>query len=169
VATQLAEAGDGFYDDGGRSRTVLEEGMASDPPPLVLSIPSALCHVAQVRESVLEACRNGGLAARDAQGFALAVHEAITNVIRHAHQACPEALLEVHCYCRADRIEVHILDEGEPFDVTAVPHLDPAELRVGGRGVYLMRALADEIICERRSERGNLLRLVKLKRICTGG
>ena len=67
------------------------------------------------------------------------------------------------CYPCSDRIEVHILDEGEPFDVTAVPHLDPGELRIGGRGVFLMRALMDEVTCESRipGQLGNTLRLVK--------
>jgi serine/threonine-protein kinase RsbW len=143
---------------------LLEEGMAFDPPPLVLTIPSELSRVAPVRDSVLQACQSSGFGLCEAQGFALAVHEAITNVIRHAHRDSPESVLEVHCYSGIDRIEVHILDEGAPFDVAAVPHLDPAELRVGGRGVFLMRTLADEITCERRGERGNLLRLVKRKR-----
>ena len=43
----------------------------------------------------------------------------------------------------------------------AVPHLDPAELRVGGRGVYIMRTIMDELTCQPRGERGNVLRMVK--------
>jgi serine/threonine-protein kinase RsbW len=138
--------------------------MASDPLPLVLNLPSDLARVAQARDCVLQVCQSTGIELAEAQGFALAVHEALTNVIRHAHRNSPEAALELRCFSKLDSVEVHILDEGEPFDVTAVPHLDPAELRVGGRGVFLMRTLADEISCERRGERGNLLRLVKRKR-----
>jgi anti-sigma regulatory factor (Ser/Thr protein kinase) len=58
-------------------------------------------------------------------------------------------------------VEIHVLDEGEPFDLQAVPQLDPAELRLGGRGVFLMRALMDEISCQPRGQRGNILRMVK--------
>jgi serine/threonine-protein kinase RsbW len=141
--------------------------MPSDPPNVVLTIPSELSHVAQVRDAVLQVCHSIGLDENEAQGFALAVHEALTNVIRHAHRELPHLPLEMRCYSKADRVEVHILDEGEPFDITAVPELDPAELRVGGRGVFLMRTLADEITCERRAERGNILRLVKIKRTST--
>ena len=53
------------------------------------------------------------------------------------------------------------MDEGDPFDLNAVPLLDPTELRLGGRGVYLMRTLMDEVTCTRRSPRGNILCLVK--------
>jgi anti-sigma regulatory factor (Ser/Thr protein kinase) len=54
-------------------------------------------------------------------------------------------------------------DQGEPFDIAQVPHLNPGELRIGGRGVFLMRALMDEVRCEPRApgQRGNTLRLVK--------
>ena len=54
-----------------------------------------------------------------------------------------------------------LLDDGEPFNVTSVPHLDPSEVRVGGRGVFLIRRLVDEMVSEPRHPRGNVLRLVK--------
>ena len=54
-----------------------------------------------------------------------------------------------------------MLDEGAPFDLPAVPEMDPAELRIGGRGVFLMRTLMDELTCQPRGERGNVLRMVK--------
>jgi anti-sigma regulatory factor (Ser/Thr protein kinase) len=135
--------------------------MAPEPLPRWLKLPSNLDHVAQARDFVLTFCRSAGFNDETAQGLALAVHEAITNVIRHAHRQLSDASFEVHCHHKTDRIEIHILDEGEPFDVNAVPELDPAELRVGGRGVYLMRALTDELTCEPRGTRGNVLRLVK--------
>lgn len=140
--------------------------MAIEPPPLVLTLPSDPILVGQARKFVLDVCRAAGLDNDAAHGLALAVHEAIRNVIRHAHQDCRDVPLELRCYLSADRIEVHILDEGEPFDVTAVPDIDPAEMRVGGRGVFLMRKLTDEISCERRGERGNLLRLIKRRYHC---
>ena len=59
-----------------------------------------------------------------------------------------------------DMVEVTLVDRGEPFDLQQVPHLDPGELRVGGRGVYLMRILMDEISCQ-SLEGGHRLRLVK--------
>ena len=46
-------------------------------------------------------------------------------------------------------------------ELSRKPHLDPGELRFGGRGVYLMRALMDEIACESLGERGNRLQLRK--------
>jgi anti-sigma regulatory factor (Ser/Thr protein kinase) len=34
-------------------------------------------------------------------------------------------------------------------------------LRIGGRGVFLMRALMDELSCQPRGEGGNTLRMFK--------
>jgi serine/threonine-protein kinase RsbW len=91
----------------------------------------------------------------------LAVGEAVSNIIRHAHHNRPDAQLQVECRLLSDGIEVCLLDEGDPFDINTVPHLDPGELRVGGRGVFLMRALMDELSCRPRDQRGNTLRMVK--------
>jgi anti-sigma regulatory factor (Ser/Thr protein kinase) len=82
-------------------------------------------------------------------------------VIRHAHQHRSDVPLEIRCFAGACAIEVQILDEGEPFDLQAMPHLDPGEVRVGGRGLFLMRALTDELSCQPRGQRGNVLRMVK--------
>src|SRR5207249_4810831 len=91
----------------------------------------------------------------------LAVGEAVSNIIRHAHQSCPDVPLHISCRPSADSVELLLLDEGTPFDLSSVPLLDPTEMRLGGRGVFLMRSLMDEVTCARRQPRGNVLRLVK--------
>ena len=116
------------------------------------------------RTFIVAICQTRGFDAAAADAFALAVHEALNNVIRHAHQHRAEVPLEVRCYCRPEGLEVQILDEGEPFDLASVPSLDPAEVRPGGRGIFLMRALTDELSCHPRGSRGNVLRLVKRRR-----
>jgi serine/threonine-protein kinase RsbW len=58
-------------------------------------------------------------------------------------------------------VEILLYDQGNPFDISAVPHLDPAQLRLGGRGVFLMRALMDELECRPRDGKGNILRMIK--------
>ena len=75
----------------------------------------------------------------------LASSEAITNIIRHAHRNQPGAICRLQMRFLPDLVEILLYDQGDPFDIAAVPQLDPAELRVGGRGVYLMRALMDDL------------------------
>jgi serine/threonine-protein kinase RsbW len=129
--------------------------------PWTLTIPSDLRLLTLARSFVEGVCRVAGFDERATRAIVMATDEATNNVIRHAHRDNPDAALQIECHFVTEGIEVRLLDEGAPFDITAVPHLDPAELRVGGRGVFLMRALMDELSCQPRGQRGNLLRMVK--------
>jgi serine/threonine-protein kinase RsbW len=135
--------------------------MGSQPPPWTLTFPSDLRQVVLARAFLEAICDVCGLDRATTDAVVLAAHEAINNVIRHAHQDCPDAQLQLQCYFSDHRLEIHLLDEGAPFDLASVPQLNPGEERVGGRGVFLMRKLMDELSCQPRGERGNTLRMVK--------
>src|SRR5262249_24421204 len=95
------------------------------------------------------------------RAIVVAVDEAVNNVIRHGHRHDTAMSFQLECHVSPHCLEIRLIDEGEPFDLTAVPKLDPSGLRIGGRGVYLMRTLMDEVSCEPRGPRGNTLRLIK--------
>jgi serine/threonine-protein kinase RsbW len=135
--------------------------MTPDCPPLTLVLPSDLCFLSVARAFVEAVCRAGGIGENDTNAIILATHEAANNIMRHAYHDRPAALLQIQCRYRPEGLEVCLLDDGAPFDVATVPDLDPGELRVGGRGVFLMRALMDELSCAPRGDRGNVLRMFK--------
>jgi serine/threonine-protein kinase RsbW len=135
--------------------------MVFNSSPLTLTVPSELRMLTVTRAFIEAVCQVCHLDKATSHAVILATSEAVSNVIRHAHQSRPEALIEIRCRLCVDQIEICLLDEGDPFDLATVPHLDPSEIRVGGRGVFLMRALMDEIICQPRQDRGNTLRMVK--------
>jgi len=114
-----------------------------------------------VRSFIEAVCQSAGLDEQTTDDIVLAANEAANNAIRHAHQENPQAQLQVQCSLGQDWIEIQLLDEGEPFDLESVAPCDPSELRVGGRGLFLMRALMDEVSCRPRGQRGNTVRLVK--------
>jgi serine/threonine-protein kinase RsbW len=132
-----------------------------DRLPVTLILPSDLRMLCVARAFMESVCHAARLVQEDADALVLALHEAVSNIIRHAHQDRPEARLEIRCCITPEAVEVQLLDEGAPFDLNTVPVLDPAELRIGGRGVFLMRALMDELSCQPRGEQGNVLRMVK--------
>jgi len=146
--------------------------MPADRAPLTLTIPSDLRLLVVARTFVNSVCQIAGFDRPTTDAIVLATHEAANNVVRHAHQNNPDAQLQIQVFLLPDIIEICILDEGEPFDLDNVPHLNPGELRIGGRGVYLMRTLMDELSCEPRGDRGNTLRMVKrcgrISRACDG-
>jgi serine/threonine-protein kinase RsbW len=135
--------------------------MTPHGPPLTLTFPSDLRFLGIARAFVEAVCKTGGLSRAATDAVVLATNEATSNVIRHAHQDQPGAQVQIVCRLCAEGIEVCLHDEGQPFNLDAVPHLNPAEIRLGGRGVFLMRRLMDELTCEAQGERGNVLRMVK--------
>jgi anti-sigma regulatory factor (Ser/Thr protein kinase) len=135
--------------------------MAEPASPWSLTIASDLRLLAVARAFVEAACQAAGFDESTTHAIVLCADEAVNNVIRHAHQDRPQAFVQIQCRVLPDGIEIQLLDEGEPFDITAVPYMDPGELRVGGRGVFLMRSLMDELSCQPRDSGGNTLRMVK--------
>ncbi|GIW80004.1 MAG: hypothetical protein KatS3mg105_1811 [Gemmatales bacterium] len=130
-------------------------------PPMVLTIPSQPRLIRLAHDFVESVCQAGGLDEKTTHAVVLATGEAVSNIVRHAHRNRPDALFQIQCRFQQDGIEICLCDEGEPFDIDAVPHLDPGELREGGRGVFLMRTLMDELSCSPRREGGNTLRMRK--------
>jgi serine/threonine-protein kinase RsbW len=139
--------------------------MGYEALPWNLTIPSDLRLLALTRAFVEGVCLVAGFDEHFTHAVVLATDEATNNIMRHAHQGNPESPIQIQCRLLTDGIEIRLIDEGEPFDLEAVPHLDPAELRVGGRGVFLMRRLMDELTCQPHGDRGNTLRMLK-RRSC---
>jgi serine/threonine-protein kinase RsbW len=135
--------------------------MNSDRPRLTLTLPSELRMLCVARSFVEAACHTHGLDRAATHAIVLATGEAVSNIVRHAHHNRSDAQIQIECGLADNCFEVALYDEGEPFDLDTVPCLDPAELRVGGRGVYLMRALMDELTCQTRASHGNVLRMTK--------
>jgi anti-sigma regulatory factor (Ser/Thr protein kinase) len=135
--------------------------MSSDQAPFAITLPSDLRLLGLARTFIETACDSLNCDHCFAESIQLAVHEALQNIIRHAHGGKSQALLEIQVAPLEDGLEVRILDEGTPFDVASVPFLEPGEMRIGGRGVFLMRRLVDELASEPRCPSGNILRLIK--------
>lgn len=135
--------------------------MGSDPAPLTLTIPSDLRMLSVARSFIGAACQLGALDKHTMHAIVLASSEAITNIIRHAHCNQPGTPLQLQMRLLPGSVEILLYDLGEPFDIAAVPSLDPTELRVGGRGVFLMRHLMDDLSSRPREGRGNILRMIK--------
>ncbi|MFQ3651064.1 MAG: ATP-binding protein [Gemmataceae bacterium] len=135
--------------------------MSSETAPWALTIPSEPRLLPLTRAFIEAVCHMSGLDDTATHHVVLAVDEAANNIIRHAHRGASHFPITIQCYVKEQGLEIHLLDHGEPFDLDAIPHLDPAELRPGGRGVFLMRQLMDEIRVVPRPEGGNILFLFK--------
>src|SRR3979411_1914277 len=88
----------------------------------------------------------------------IAIYEALANAVIHGNHENQEKQVHVACRCRMDGVVlISVRDEGEGFDSRVIP--DPTEaqrlLRTHGRGLYLMKAMMDEVSFE---ENGTLVR-----------
>jgi serine/threonine-protein kinase RsbW len=133
-----------------------------DCAAFTLSLPSEPRMLSVARAFVEAVCSAHQLERSLTHSLVLVTGEAFTNIVRHAHRDVPGAHLDIRLELRSDTAVLVFQDQGAPFDLDKVPELAPGELRIGGRGVYLMRTLMDELTCERRpDDAGNTLRMVK--------
>lgn len=128
-----------------------------------LTLPSELRMLSVARSFIEAACEAYRLDRATRHALMIVTGEALTNIVRHAHQNRAGTQIEIHLQIQQDAVVLRFHDEGDPFDLDAVPFLPPGELRIGGRGVYLMRTLMDELTCEPLGDgrNGNVLRMVK--------
>lgn len=88
----------------------------------------------------------------------VAVTEAVNNAINHGNKANPEKLVDIKLEVEEDQFGFTISDEGHGFDYLNLPDpTDPENIeKPSGRGVFLMKHLADQIIF---SENGRVVEL----------
>ena len=77
----------------------------------------------------------------------LLTSEAATNAIEHGNRMDPGKTIEVELQVFPERVDVSVLDQGSGFDQSTVADpLDEANLlNEGGRGLFLIESLADEV------------------------
>ena len=95
----------------------------------------------------------------------IAVREALANAVIHGNHEDPYKRIYVTCRCQMDgEVSITVRDEGEGFDGPAVPDPTHPQRRLlsNGRGIYLMRALMDEVSFE---EPGNTVHMRKKLRM----
>ncbi len=114
-----------------------------------------------VRQVVREYALETGFDAQDAEAITLAVGEAVGNIIKHSYHGRTDKSFVLRCKADASALEVSLIDDGEPFDPNLQASPPPDELRAGGRGLYLMKAIMDEIDYTREGA-SNLVRMRKL-------
>jgi len=92
----------------------------------------------------------------------LVLSEACANVVQHAG---PLQDYEVRVDIDDDRCRISVFDEGGGFDPDAVTPAPAGDLLDGGRGLLLMRALADTLHFERDPEGRHCVTFTKQLRV----
>lgn len=122
----------------------------------------------EIREFVGDIARAGGFGDKDVYNIQLAADEAASNIIEHAYEGVSDGVLELSCGVKANVITIILVDHGESFDPSEIPmpdlKADLSERKIGGLGIFLMRKLMDEVRYEVKSNKHNVLTMIKRKR-----
>lgn len=157
-------------------------GYAAEPPQIRLQLMSNPQYLSGARELVGAVAKRLGFADEACGKIALAVDEALCNVIRHGYGRETNRPIWVSIWpvcdgaasCRAgaskagpggdtlpSALRIVIEDEAKQVDPAVIRSRDLEEIRPGGLGVHIIRAVMDEVTYEKRDKAGMRLTMIK--------
>lgn len=129
---------------------------------LELTLPSTVATVDRMEQEAERFATAHGFAEDDAANIAMAAREATVNAVMHGNAYSQDKQVRATLACDAEAFTICIEDEGAGFNAALLPDpLSPENiLRSSGRGVFLMRALMDEVNFRQRDP-GTELTMIK--------
>ncbi len=112
-----------------------------------ISIPSLIENI-QIIESFIDNAKEDFEINDDLYGnIMISVTECISNSIVHGNQSDSSKMVHLELQLEAGLLRCSIEDEGNGFDFNQLPDpTDPENIeKVGGRGIFLMKHLSDEV------------------------
>ena len=136
-----------------------------DTPRLQIkfSVPSDPRYLCVVRGAVGSLAAVIGWEESECRAIALAVDEALTNVIRHAYHSRTDCLIELECRENSDGLEITLLDNGDAPDRSKICARELGCDQPGGLGTHIIKKVMDRVSYEASPE-GNRFVASKLLR-----
>jgi serine/threonine-protein kinase RsbW len=127
------------------------------------SLPSEVASISPFVDTLIVLFRECGCVSQDESDVEIAFREALTNAIIHGNRENPRKHVYVRCRCKPDEVSIAVKDEGRGFELNKIadPTAPENTGAVHGRGIYLMKALMDEV---RFEEGGVVVRMRKSTR-----
>lgn len=132
-----------------------------------LIVPGRYDQIRGICQFVVEGAQQAGLNEDAIFQVELACDEACTNAIEHAYGGEDKGELIILWSYDQKAFTITLFDQGQTFDPQSVPQPnlpladEPADLKVGGLGVYFMRKLMDKIEYQLDADKGNKLIMSK--------
>ena len=126
-------------------------------------LDSTLESVDVAEEAVLREAQELGFDEDDLHRIGMSVRECMVNAVVHGNRYNARKKVRLTITRAPDRLVIVIADEGEGFDLDALP--DPLAnenlLRHSGRGLLLIQAFMDEFQMRTREPKGTEVKMVK--------
>lgn len=131
---------------------------------ITLTLDSVLASVEIVEETAERFARDAGFDEDTASQIAMVSREAAVNAVIHGNKYDSAKHVNASFEMTDKAVTIQIADEGPGLDTDTIPDpLAPENiLRTSGRGIFLMRAIMDEVHF-RRLNPGTEIKLVKLR------
>lgn len=135
--------------------------------PLVsLNILSNARSLPVVRGAVEQLAASEGFDANESHGLVLAIDEALANVIKHGYGGKTDQPITISLsVVQSDQgrrgISIEVRDQGRQVDPSTICGRDLDDVRPGGLGVHIIKAVMDEASYSCPAEGGMCLRMVK--------
>lgn len=112
-----------------------------------ISIPSSSGNVVIVEKLINDICASYQVSEDYYGNILVAVTEAVNNAIHHGNKADPNKIVDVEFKASDKQLSFVIHDQGPGFDPTTLPDpTNPENIeKPSGRGVFLMKHLADKV------------------------
>ncbi len=123
-----------------------------------LELESTIDSLKEVEKLVDQVCTDYKVNEDFYGNILIAVTEAVNNAIIHGNKQSPNKTFSVVFNPKEDQIIFSVSDQGEGFDFNSLPDpTDPENLeKPNGRGVFLMKNLADKIEFEDSGRKVNI-------------
>ena len=120
-----------------------------------LTIPSSFDEVHKVEQLIDRTCANLGVNEEFFGNVLIAVTEAVNNAIQHGNKEQASLIVELNVTDSSDSFCFSVEDQGAGFDYENLPDPTSPEniLKDNGRGIFLMKNLADEVCFENNGKK----------------
>jgi len=127
---------------------------------LKLSVPGKPEYVGTVRMTIAHVAANAGFDIEAIDDIKIAVSEACTNIIRHSHKNT-DFSYDIIVEREEKSLTISVIDHGVGFETGEYEEPVPGENRGSGMGIFIVRALMDEVDIKSELGVGTQIRMTK--------
>ncbi len=123
-----------------------------------IEITSDLKHITEVEQLIDKVCEEYDLNEDNYGNILIAVTEAVNNAIVHGNNNDPHKKVSVVVDKLEEGVIFSVVDEGKGFDFENLPDPTAPENieKANGRGIFLMKNLADEVAFDLNGSKVNI-------------
>src|SRR5260370_34992681 len=125
-----------------------QSDLAHGGPCVQMELPSEVTAISPSVDKLMLLIKKCRCAPGSEIDFEIALREALENAVIHGNHEDPGKHVYVSCRCEAEEeVSITVTDQGHGFDSNALPDpTAPGAIESShGRGIYLMKALMDEV------------------------